>query len=112
VAEAERDAAIAETFALLAPGGWLVVQDYSVAGRAEARWRWNIVCWLGIIPLGVLLDRNLGLYRYLWRSVLDFDSLRRFGDRLVEAGFVEVSRHTASGWQQGILHTFVARKPG
>jgi ubiquinone/menaquinone biosynthesis C-methylase UbiE len=107
-----RDAALAETFDLLAPGGWLVVQEYSVDGRAEARARWHAVCWLAIIPLGILLDRNFGLYRYLWRSVLDFDSLQRFGDRLAAAGFVDIARHHASGWQQGILHTFVARKPG
>ncbi len=106
-----RDAAVAEAFDLLAPGAWLVVQEYSVAGRAEARARWHAVCWLGIIPLGLLLDRNLALYRYLWRSVLDFDSLERFCDRLAAAGFVEVARHAASGWQRGILHTVVARKP-
>ena len=42
-----------------------------------------------IIPLGVLVDRNHDLYHYLWRSVVDFDSVTH----------------------QGILHTFVARKP-
>jgi ubiquinone/menaquinone biosynthesis C-methylase UbiE len=107
----ERDAALAEAFALLAPGGWLVAQDYSVAGRREARWRWHLTCWLVIIPLGVLLDHNFGLYRYLWRSVLDFDSVQAFGDRLATAGFTEIARQGAGGWQQGILHTFVARKP-
>jgi ubiquinone/menaquinone biosynthesis C-methylase UbiE len=106
-----RDTALAEAFQLLTPGGWLVVQDYSVAGRREARWRWHLTCWLVIIPLGVLLDRNFGLYRYLWRSVLDFDSVQAFGDRLAAAGFVDVARQGARGWQQGILHTFVARKP-
>ena len=109
---AARDTAIAETFELLAPGGWLVVQEYSVAGRREARWRWHAVCWLGIIPLGLLLDRNFGLYRYLWGSVLDFDSVQRFGDRLAEAGYVDIAVHAGSGWQRGILHTIVARKPG
>lgn len=112
VAAADRARALAEVFALLAPGSWLVVQEYSVRGRREARWRWNAVCWLGIIPLGVLLDRNLGLYTYLWRSVLDFDSVQEFGDRLAAAGFVDIARHDADGWQRGILHTFVARKPG
>ncbi len=111
VPAADRDAAAAETFALLAPGGWLVVQEYSVAGRREARWRWTLTCWLAIIPLGVLLDRNFSLYRYLWRSVLDFDTTGEFGDRLAAAGFVDIAHQGAAGWQQGILHTFVARKP-
>ena len=52
------------------------------------------MCRAVIIPLGVLVDRNHDLYHYLWRSVVDFDSVTQL-----------------TGWQQGILHTFVARKP-
>ena len=106
-----RDHAVREVYDLLAPGGWLVVQEYSVAGRPAARWVWSAVSWLVIIPLGILLDRNPGLYRYLWRSVLDFDSTTRFMDRLAAAGFTDVARRTATGWQRGILHTFIARRP-
>ncbi|TRY18378.1 methyltransferase domain-containing protein [Tessaracoccus rhinocerotis] len=111
VPEPLRDVAVAEVFALLRPGGWLVVQEYSVAGNRGARRVWDAVSHAVIIPLGALLDRNPGLYRYLWRSVLDFDSVARFADRLVAAGFTDVSHRTATGWQRGILHTFVARKP-
>lgn len=111
VPEEARDRAVHEVHELLAPGGWLVVQEYSVAGRPTARRVWSAVSWLAIIPLGILLDRNPGLYRYLWRSVLDFDSTRRFGERLAAAGFTDVAERTASGWQRGILHTFVARRP-
>lgn len=106
-----RDRAVREVYDLLAPGGWLLVQEYSVAGSAPARRVWSAVCWLVIIPLGILLDRNPGLYRYLWRSVLDFDSTTSFMDRLAAAGFTDIGRRTASGWQRGILHTFVARRP-
>jgi ubiquinone/menaquinone biosynthesis C-methylase UbiE len=109
---AQRDKVVAEVFRLLSPGGWLVVQEYSVAGDARARVIWDAVCRAVIIPLGVLLDRNHDLYHYLWRSVVDFDSVTRFADRLVAAGFEDVAHRTATGWQQGILHTFVARKPG
>ncbi len=105
-----RDAAISEVYELLAPGGWLVVQEYSVAGDRRARLVWDAVCKAIIIPLGVLLDRNRDLYAYLWRSVVQFDSVSRFGDRLVAAGFTDVAHRTASGWQRGVLHTFVARK--
>ena len=112
IPEPDRDAAVAEVFDLLAPGGWIVVQEYSVAGRRRATWLWHLVCWSIIIPLGVVVDRNLGLYRYLWRSVLEFDDLQRFGDRLFAAGFTDVAHRDAVGWQRGILHTFAARKPG
>jgi ubiquinone/menaquinone biosynthesis C-methylase UbiE len=106
-----RDKAGAEVYSLLAPGDWLVVQEYAVAGDAKARLIWDGVCHAVIIPLGVLLDRNHDLYHYLWRSVVDFDSVAQFADRLVAAGFDNVAHRTATGWQQGILHTFVARRP-
>lgn len=106
-----RDRAVGEVYDLLAPGGWLLVQEYSVAGRAASRRVWSAVSWLVIIPLGMVLDRNPGLYRYLWRSVLDFDSTTRFMDRLATAGFTDIAHRTASGWQRGILHTFIARRP-
>ena len=106
-----RDRAVREVYDLLAPGGWLVVQEYSVAGRPWARRVWTAVCWGVIIPLGIILDLNGGLYRYLWRSVLDFDSTTAFMDRLVAAGFVAVAHRNAAGWQRGILHTFVAQRP-
>lgn len=107
----ERDQAVSEVFELLRPGGWLVAQEYSVAGNPAARRVWDVVCHGVIIPLGILIDRNPHLHTYLWRSVVGFDSVTRFADRLVQAGFTDVAHRTAQGWQRGILHTFVARKP-
>lgn len=116
VPEAQRDSALRETYELLAPGGWLVVQEYSVAqAGSPTPWhparRWSLVCWLIIIPLGLLVGRDTVLYRYLWRSVLAFDSPERFRERLAEAGFTDVSTRSVPGWQRGILHTFRARRP-
>lgn len=111
VPEPVRDAAVREVFELLRPGGWLVVQEYSVAGNRPARRVWDAVCHAVVIPLGTVVDRNPGLYRYLWRSVVAFEAVGRFADRLVAAGFVDVSHRTATGWQRGILHTFIARRP-
>ena len=54
---------------------------------------------------------NPAIYRYLWRSVQQFDAVQTFTDRLYAAGFVDVEVRTVSGWQRGILHTFRARKP-
>jgi ubiquinone/menaquinone biosynthesis C-methylase UbiE len=109
---AERDKLLAGLFDLLADGGVLVVQEYSIAGsRLWAKALWTAVCWLAIIPLGWLASRRSRLYRYLWRSVRSFDSVQTFVDRLCGAGFVDVEVRSVPGWQRGILHTFRALKP-
>ena len=109
---AERDKLLAGLFDLLADGGVLVVQEYSVAGsRLWTKALWTAVCWLAIIPLGWLTSPRSRLYRYLWQSVRSFDSVQTFVDRLYGAGFVDIEVRTVSGWQRGILHTFRARKP-
>lgn len=106
-----RDVAVREAWELLAPGGWLVAQEYSVAGDRRATVVWEAVSRGIISPLGALLDRGNGeLYRYLRTSVRDFDSVSEFAARLDAAGFVQVSRRDVRGWQRGILHTFLARK--
>jgi ubiquinone/menaquinone biosynthesis C-methylase UbiE len=109
---AERDKLLAGLFDLLADGGVLVVQEYSIAGsRFWTKALWTAVCWLAIIPLGWLTSPRSQLYRYLCRSVRSFDSVQTFVDRLYGAGFVDVQVRTVPGWQRGILHTFRARKP-
>lgn len=107
----ERDRALGEAFDLLAPGGRLVVQEYSVAGNRRAELIWDLVNALVIGPLAVLIDRNWDLYRYLWRSVHEFDPISGFCARLADAGFVDIAHRTVPGWQRGILHMVVARKP-
>jgi ubiquinone/menaquinone biosynthesis C-methylase UbiE len=109
---AERDKVLAGVFDLLDDDGTFVVQEYSVAGSPMAATVWSLVCWTVVIPLGRLTSRQTRLYRYLWRSVLRFDSVQAFADRLHGAGFVDVEVRTVPGWQRGILHTFRARKPG
>lgn len=111
VADHQRDQALAEVYSLLRPGGQLVVHEYSVGQDPRARAVWNAVCRLVVIPMGQLVDRNAELYRYLHRSVLDFDSIERFIGRLKAIGFTSIDSRTARGWQRGILHTVVARKP-
>ncbi len=107
----ERDKVLAAVHDLLAEEGTLVVQEYSVAGSRLAAFVWTLVCWSVVIPLSWLTSRQTRLYRYLWRSVLGFDSVAAFTDRLYAAGFSDIEVRTASGWQRGILHTFRARKP-
>ena len=107
----DRDAVLDDVFDLLAPGGVLVTQEYSVVGSRHAPKIWSAVCWLVVIPLAYLTSRRTSLYRYLWRSVQAFDSVPTFTDRLHRAGFVDVEVRTVSGWQRDILHTFRARRP-
>lgn len=107
----DRDASLAAVHDVLAPGGWLVTQEYSVAGSRRSIALWTLVCWAIVIPLSLVLTRRTKLYRYLWRSVLRFDSVDRFESRLRAAGFDEVSHTSVAGWQNGILHTVVARRP-
>ena len=111
VTDAERDQVLADVHDLLSGGGTLVVQEYSVAGSPLAGFVWTLVSWAVVIPLSWITSRQTRLYRYLWRSVRAFDAVQTFTDRLHAAGFVDVEVRTVPGWQQGILHTFRARKP-
>ncbi len=105
------DGVLAAVHDQLAPGGVLVAVDYSVAGSRQARWIWSLVCWLVVMPLSWITSSQTRLYHYLWRSVLDFDSVRQFTTRLQCAGFINIEVRTVPGWQHGILHTFRASKP-
>jgi len=111
VVDSERTEVLADVFDLLADHGTLVVQEYSVQGRPAADLIWTAVCWLVVVPLGLVTSGRTALYRYLWRSVRSFDSVAEFTDRLHAVGFRDVEVKTVSGWQRGILHTFRARKP-
>ena len=107
----DRDAVLRSVWDLLAPGGVLVVQDYSVAGSSSARAMWSAVSWSVVIPLSKIINRDTSIYRYLWRSVLDNDSTDVFAARMQRAGFVDVEHRTVDGWQRDILHTYRGRKP-
>lgn len=108
---ADPDRALQRVHRLLAPGGTLVVVDYSVADSARARAVWTAVCRGFIIPASRFVGGNPGLYRYLWRSVREFDGIGTFADRCRHAGFSDVRHRTVPGWQRGILHMFAMTKP-
>jgi ubiquinone/menaquinone biosynthesis C-methylase UbiE len=97
---------------LLAPGGVLCVHEYSVADSRTARAIWNAVSLGIVIPLGAAATRSPGLFRYLRRSVNAFDGAEAFVSRLARAGFDRIERHPMDGWQRGIVHSFLARRPG
>lgn len=107
----DRDAVLGLIRDQMAPGGWLVAQDYSVRGDAGATRRWRSVNQGIILPLAALVAHRLRLYRYLHQSVLDNDSIPELRARLKRAGFERIATRTARGWQRGILHTLRARRP-
>ncbi len=106
------DAALARVFPLLKNGGTICFHEYSVADSKWSRLMWNLVSSMLIIPLGQLTSPGAPIYRYLRRSVLQFDGIKRFEQRLVDAGFVDVHTEPMNGWSRGIVHSFLARKPG
>ena len=111
------DAVLRQLLGLIRPGGTLAVHEYSVADSRRAQVVWQAVSLGVIIPAGKLLALghgrgDAGLYRYLRRSVAGFDGAARFRRRLEAAGFTDVRSATVPGWQRGIVHTFLARRPG
>lgn len=107
----DRDALLRSVFALLRPGGTVVIHEYSVAGRPVAEAVWTAVCRGIVVPLGWLTSRRTRLYHYLWRSVMDMDSVEQVMQRMVDAGFEDVRTRSVGGWQRGIIHTFHGRRP-
>ena len=103
------DACLRRLHDLLAPGGAIAFHEYSVADSPRARLVWNLVAGAIIIPAGVLTSPGSPIYRYLRRSVLDFDGVRAFERRLAAAGFVDIRTEAMDGWQRGIVHTILAR---
>lgn len=104
------DRALANLRDLLAPGRAAVFHEYSVADSRARALLWDAVCYGVIVPGGLLTARSARIYRYLHRSVRDFDGVRAFEARLRRAGFVSVWTGAMDGWQRGIVHSFVARR--
>lgn len=104
------DPALAGIRDLLAPGAPLAVHDYALDGRARSRAIWTAVCWTVIIPAGKVATGRAALYRYLWRSVLRFDTAGALAGRLRRHGLVDVRVATMPSWERGIVHTIVGRR--
>lgn len=96
---------------LLAAGGTICLHEYSVAGSRWAQLMWNAVTLGIVIPLGLVFARTTTIFRYLRKSVLEFDSVSQLEDRLGRAGFADVRTEPMGGWQKGIVHSFLAKSP-
>ncbi len=88
----DRDKVLKATHELLAPGGSLVIQEYSVAGSQRSSFIWNLVCWSlrdpvelaahagdPALPLPVAQRARLRLRRGLRRAVVRGRFRRRGG---------------------------------
>ncbi|MFF9063391.1 class I SAM-dependent methyltransferase [Streptomyces sp. NPDC014882] len=105
------DAVLAAVREALAPRGRLAVHEYLLSGRTAHRAMWTAVCRGFVQPVATALGDG-ELYRHLWHSVLAFDTVDAFTGRVRSAGFGEVRALPLPGWQTGITHTVVARRPG
>jgi ubiquinone/menaquinone biosynthesis C-methylase UbiE len=108
---ADPDTELRAFLSLLRPGAKLAVHEYSVRDSRLATAVWNVVCAAIIIPSGRLRTGDASLYRYLRRSVNDFDGAKAFRRRLRDNGFTNVGSQTMPGWQHHIVHTFLAEAP-
>ncbi|MFE9173174.1 methyltransferase domain-containing protein [Streptomyces kebangsaanensis] len=104
------DAVLASAWRLLVPHGRLAVHEYALSGRAAHRAVWNAVCGGLVLPVATLLGDG-PLYRHLWHSVVAFDTAGQLAERVRRAGFERVRVLPLPGWQTGITHTVVARRP-
>ena len=95
---------------LLTEDGTLCMHEYSVAGSGWSRFIWNVVTLGIVIPLGLVFAGTTKIFRYLRRSVLEFDSVETLEGRLRAAGYEQVRTETMSGWQRGVVHSFLAHR--
>jgi len=107
----DRDRCLTNLLALLKPGARIVVHEYSVQDAPVRQAIFNAVCAGFIEPAGWLTSGDASIYRYLRRSVNEFDGVRAFEDRLGRIGFTAVHTLPVDGWQRGIVHSFVAARP-
>jgi ubiquinone/menaquinone biosynthesis C-methylase UbiE len=107
----DADLCLAGVLDILRPGGRVCFHEYSVADSARARAIWHAVSLGVIVPGGLVTSGTTRIYRYLRRSVLDFDGVRAFEQRLCRAGFTDVRTEPMDGWQRGVVHSFLARRP-
>ena len=107
----DKDGQLQRFRAMLRPGAPLAVHEYSVRDSRLATAMWNTVCAVIIIPSGRLRSGDAALYKYLRRSVNQFDGAAQFCNRLQINGFEAVRSETMPGWQRNIVHTFLGQAP-
>lgn len=105
------DLCLERLLGILRPGGTICFHEYSVADSRAGKLIWNAVSSALIRPTAMIFTRRPELFRYLKQSVNAFDGVSAFEDRLWRAGFTDVRTAPMDGWQRGIVHSFLARRP-
>ncbi len=105
------DGFLAAVVDLLAPGGRACFHEYSVRDSRWSQLKWNAVGHGIVLPSGLLATRTTSIWKYLIKSVQDFDGVSAFESRMRKAGFEEVKTWPMDGWQRGVVHSFVGVKP-
>ena len=107
----DADAALAGVLDVLAPGGAVCFHEYALDGTWRSRAMWEAVTAAIVIPSGLVASGTAEIWRYLRESVRRFDTKAAFEERLRRAGFIDVRTLPMDGWQRGIVHSFLARRP-
>ena len=92
----DADTCLANVIKLLAPGGVICLHEYSVNDSRWSRSVWNFVMFLIVIPLAFVTTGSTDIFRYLRRSVLEFDGKRGFEERL--AARASPTSRRCHGW--------------
>ena len=100
---------LVELHRVIAPGGKLVVLEFSKPRLAVVRW----LSWTYervVVPgVGRLVSRDKGAYRYLPDSIASFTASGALSDRFTQAGFEKPECHPLTF---GVASLYVAQKPG
>jgi demethylmenaquinone methyltransferase/2-methoxy-6-polyprenyl-1,4-benzoquinol methylase len=87
---ADLDAGLREAARVIAPGGRLVILEFSSPRYAIIRSGYNFYMHYVVPRVGGFISGNRGAYRYLPESVARFPAAAQLADRMREAGFRDV----------------------